>query len=56
MRRYRPGMTRVLRRDSGAQHGSSVPIYVVIAGWMEEDIIYAAVTRLFGSEGGVAVG
>ena len=47
VRRYRPGMTRVLRRDSGAQHGSSVPIYVVIAGWMEEDIIYAAVTHAF---------
>jgi len=38
-------MTRVLRRASGSSHGAEVPIYVVIAAWMEEDIIHAAVTH-----------
>ena len=47
IRRYRPGMTRVLRRPSGSLHPSGIPIYVVIAAWMEEDIIHAAVTHAF---------
>lgn len=43
IRRVRPGMTRTVRRPSGRTHPGSIPLYVVIAAWMEEDVIFAAV-------------